>query len=213
VRREKLLKAVVRFRLEIACMQIRRVVVVSGVPGVGKTTVVTDALRMVENRLNVSLVTYGSVMFEIAERKRLVQNRDELRKLPVKVQREVQKLAGERIAAMSESQVVVVDTHTLVETEGGFLVGLPKWVAEALRPAVIVLVEADPGSIAKRRERDGTRSRDEQVTETIAAHQELCRAAAIAVGTLTGATVKIIKNVEGKAEEAAKAFAELLLKV
>ena len=195
-------------------MQVRKVVVVSGVPGVGKTTVVTDAIRKVENRLNVSLITYGSVMYEIAEKRRLVEHRDELRKLPVKRQREVQKLAGERIAAMSRSQVVVVDTHTLIQTsDGGFLIGLPQWVAEAIRPASIVLVEANPENIASRREKDETRQRDEQLVESIERHQELSRAAAIAVGTLTGATVMILKNVEGKAEEAAEAFANLLLKV
>ncbi|MDO8056976.1 MAG: adenylate kinase [Candidatus Hermodarchaeota archaeon] len=195
-------------------MQVRKVVVVSGVPGVGKTTVVTDAIRKVADRLNVSLITYGSVMFEIAKKQRLVEDRDEVRKLPVKVQREVQKLAGERIAAMSRSQVVVVDTHTLIQTsDGGFLIGLPQWVAEALRPASIVLVEADSKNIASRRAKDESRTRDEQLVESIDRHQELSRAAAIAVGTLTGATVMILKNVEGKAEEAATAFAELLLKV
>jgi adenylate kinase len=195
-------------------MKVRKVVVVSGVPGVGKTTVVTDAIRQVEDQLNVSLVTYGSVMFEIAQKKRLVESRDGLRMLPIKKQREVQKLAGERIAAMSKSQVVVVDTHTLIQTtDGGFLIGLPKWVAEALQPASIVLVEADPKNIAKRRAKDATRQRDDQLTQRIANHQNLCRAAAVAVGTLTGATVLILKNVEGKAEEAANAFAKLLLKV
>lgn len=195
-------------------MQVRKVVVVSGVPGVGKTTVVTDGIRKVEDRVNVSLITYGSVMFEIAQKRRLVENRDDLRKLPIKKQREVQKLAGERIAAMSRSQIVVVDTHTLIQTtDGGFLIGLPKWVAEAIRPASIVLVEADPANIAKRRAKDDTRTRDEQLIDNIAAHQLLCRSAAVTVGTLTGATVMILKNVEGKAEEAATAFADLLLKV
>lgn len=194
-------------------MQIRKVVVVSGVPGVGKTTVVTAALRMVQDRINISLVTYGTIMFEIAQRKGLVENRDELRMLPIKVQREIQKLAGERIAAMSESQVVVVDTHTLIQTADGFLIGLPKWVAEALQPASIVLVEADPKNIARRRVRDDTRTRDEQLVEKIVAHQLLCRSAAVAVGTLTGATVKVIRNIEGKSEKAATEFAELLLKV
>lgn len=194
-------------------MQIRRVVVVSGLPGVGKSTVVTAALRMVQDRISVSLVTYGSIMFEIAKREGLVENRDELRMLPIKVQREIQKRAGERIAAMSESQVVVVDTHTLIQTADGFLIGLPKWVAEALQPASIVLVEADSKNIAKRRVKDGTRNRDEQLIESISAHQLLCRAAAVTVGTLTGATVKIIRNIEGKSEEAATEFAELLLKV
>jgi len=194
-------------------MQIRKVVIVSGVPGVGKSTIVTAAIRKVQDRTSVSLVTYGSIMFEIAQRKGLVESRDELRMLPIRAQREIQKSAGKRIAAMSESQIVVVDTHTLIQTTDGFLIGLPKWVAEALQPASIVLVEADPKNIAKRRERDATRARDEQLIESISGHQLLCRAAAVAVGTLTGATVKIIRNIEGKAEEAANEFAELLLKM
>jgi adenylate kinase len=194
-------------------MQIRKVVIVSGVPGVGKSTIVTGAIRKVQDRISVSLVTYGSIMFEIAQRKGLVESRDELRMLPIMAQREIQKSAGKRIAAMSESQIVVVDTHTLIQTTDGFLIGLPKWVAEALQPASIVLVEADPKNIAKRRERDATRTRDEQLIESISGHQLLCRAAAVAVGTLTGATVKIIRNIEGKAEEAANEFAELLLKM
>ncbi|MFX1562389.1 MAG: adenylate kinase [Promethearchaeota archaeon] len=194
-------------------MQIRKVVIVSGVPGVGKSTIVTSAIRKVQDRTSVSLVTYGTIMFEIAQRKGLVENRDELRMLPIMVQREIQKSAGKRIAAMSESQIVVVDTHTLIQTTDGFLIGLPKWVAEALQPASIVLVEADPKNIAKRREKDATRTRDEQLIESISSHQLLCRAAAVVVGTLTGATVKVIRNVEGKAEEAATEFAELLLKM
>ena len=91
--------------------------------------------------------------------------------------------------------------------------GLPKWVADALRPASIVLIEADPKNIAKRRAKDASRKRDEQLIERIDNHQRLSRAAAITVGTLTGATVNILKNVEGKAEYVAKIFAELLLKV
>jgi adenylate kinase len=74
-------------------------------------------------------------------------------------------------------------------------------------------VEANPVNIAKRRAKDATRTRDEQLIDNIEAHQLLCRSAAVAVGTLTGATVMILKNVEGKAEEAATAFADLLLKV
>lgn len=199
--------------MEVQLVKTLSVVIVSGVPGVGKSTVIDGALRIVEKKVDVQLVTYGDVMEEIATKRGLVKNRDEMRKLPAKVQRDVQKRAAEKIAKMSKKQLVVVDTHTLILTPEGFLIGLPRWVVEALRPSSLVLIEADPQKIAGRRAKDKTRSRDEQDPKGIDAHQQMCRAASVAVGTLTGATVRIIRNKEGKAEEAAKIFAELLLKV
>ena len=194
-------------------MKTLKVVIVSGVPGVGKSTVINGALQMVENKVAVQLVTFGDVMEGIATKRALIKNRDEMRKLPAKVQRDVQKRAAEKIAKMSKKQLVVVDTHTLILTPEGFLIGLPRWVVEALRPSSLILIEADPQKIAGRRAKDKTRSRDEQDPKGITDHQQMCRAAAVTVGTLSGATVRIIRNKEGKAEEAARIFAELLLKV
>jgi adenylate kinase len=39
----------------------------------------------------------------------------------------------------------------------------------------------------------------------------MCRAAAVSVGTITGATVRIIKNREGLVEDAAAELAETLM--
>ena len=54
-------------------------------------------------------------------------------------------------------------------------------------------------------------SDDAQAISDIQIHQEMCRAAAVSVGTLTGATVRRIMNREGKVEEAAKELAETLM--
>ena len=66
-----------------------KLVVLTGIPGSGSTTVLNKALEEVDYlHLN-----YGDIMTEIALEKGLVENRDELRKLPAETQKEIQKEA------------------------------------------------------------------------------------------------------------------------
>ncbi|MHA1741207.1 MAG: adenylate kinase [Candidatus Thorarchaeota archaeon] len=191
----------------------RNAVIVTGIPGVGKTTVIDTAVKMVKDKHNeeVPVLNFGTAMFEVASGRGLVEDRDEMRRLPTVTQREVQQLAGEAIAKRAESAKVIVDTHTLILTPNGFLIGLPEWVVRAIKPKTIVLVEADPEDIARRRSDDSTRARDVQMVEDIDTHQKMCRSAAVAAATLTGATVRIIKNRQGKVEEAATQLYETLM--
>ncbi|TXT53719.1 MAG: adenylate kinase [Candidatus Thorarchaeota archaeon] len=191
----------------------RDIVIVTGIPGVGKTTVITTAIDFVkkEHDTEVLVLNFGTAMFETASEKGYVKDRDEMRKMPIIKQREVQQAAGEAIAEKAKTSKVIVDTHALIQTNNGFLIGLPEWVARAINPKTVVLVEADPEKIAGRRSSDETRTRDVQMAEAIDTHQKMCRSAAVSVGTLTGATVRIIKNREGKVEEAAKQLAESLM--
>jgi len=188
-------------------------VIVTGIPGVGKTTVITTAVDMVRKKHNetVLVLNFGTAMFEVASRKGLVKDRDEMRKLQTKTQREVQKLAGKSIAQKARSARVIVDTHTLIQTGNGYLIGLPEWVVTALEPGTIVLVEAEPDKIAARRSEDPTRTRDSQDVGDIEVHQQMCRAAAVAAGTLTGATVRVIKNRQGEVETAAAELYQTLM--
>ena len=167
-----------------------KLVVITGIPGSGSTTVLKKALEKVDYlHLN-----YGDIMTEIALEKGLVENRDELRKLPAETQKEIQKEAGIRISEKSESNNVIVDTHCTISTPKGFLPGLPKWVLDGLNPDIFILVEAYPDEVIVRRLGDETRQRDAEKAKDIQLHQEMNRAAAMAYATLTGATVKIISN-------------------
>lgn len=170
-------------------------IVVAGVPGVGKTTVMNAAAEAKK----LKIVVYGSVMFERAQAKYGVKSRDDMRKLPPEQQREIQKTAAQQIKKMGE---VIVDTHCTVKTPKGFLPGLPAWVLEALNPSVIVLVEADSREIFGRRMRDTSRQRDAENIDAIELHQQVNRAAAMAYATLTGATVKIVNNHDDRVDEA-----------
>lgn len=185
-----------------------KVAVLTGVPGVGATTVADRSMEMLE--ADYEVVSFGTVMLEAARDEGLVESRDELRKLPSEEQRQIQELAGERIAARAEETNVLVDTHCAIKTPEGYLPGLPEWVLRPLQPDVIVLVEADAEDILFRRLSDETRDRDFERSEDIREHQEMNRAAAMSYATLTGATVKVVRNPDGMVESAAEELADTL---
>lgn len=162
-------------------------IIVTGIPGVGKTTVMDAAAEQAGR----PVVVYGTVMFEVASERGLVEHRDDMRKLDPAVQRDVQKAAAEKMAAMGD---IIVDTHCTIKTPKGYLPGLPAWVLESLKPDTVVLVEATAAEIAGRRAGDASRQRDADSEQAIEEHQETNRRTAAAYSVLTGATVATVYN-------------------
>ncbi len=109
-------------------------VIVTGVPGVGKSTVMESVARS----RGFKVVNFGTEMFRVAQAKGLVKDRDEMRRLPPGVQRDIQVGAARAIAAMGD---VFVDTHATVKTPAGYLPGMPQWVLDELRPGMVVETE------------------------------------------------------------------------
>jgi adenylate kinase len=177
--------------------------VVTGIPGVGKTTV----MRKAAEGMDINFVTFGTVMIEIAKEMKLVKNRDEMRKLTLEQQKKLQIKTAERIAKMKN---VIVDTHCTVKTPKGYMPGLPEWVVKKINPTAIVLVEADPEEIYNRRENDKSRNRDPDTQEQINEHQMMNRAVAMAYAALTGSTVKIVFNHDNAIDEAVKQVSPVL---
>lgn len=75
---------------------------------------------------------------------------------------------------------------------------------------MFVLVEADPEEIFTRRISDTSRNRDMESLQEIDLHQQMNRAAAMAYATLTGATVKIVKNHNNQLESAVSEMKNIL---
>ncbi|MEF8879846.1 MAG: adenylate kinase [Candidatus Thermoplasmatota archaeon] len=173
------------------------VIIVTGIPGVGKTTVMKKAAE----DMDIEFVTMGTVMIDIAKDLGVAKNRDEMRKITLEQQRKLQVKIAEKISGMKD---VIVDTHCTIKTPQGYMPGLPEWVITRLKPKSIVLVEADPEEIYRRREKDTTRDRDPDSLEEIQEHQNINRAAAMAYSAISGATVKIVCNHDDKIDEAVK---------
>ncbi len=188
-----------------------RVVVVTGVPGSGKSTVVQEALKQLKAQdVEYEFMNYGDVMLELMREREGVTDRDEMRKAPTGTYREIQREAGKRIARTAQRKFVLVDTHCLIKKPEGYYPGLPRWVIEELNPESIVIVEATPEEVARRRAKDTTRRRDKELLDEVVEHQLLNRATATAYAALTGATVRIIHNRDGKLSEAVKEMVEVL---
>ncbi|KZX17755.1 cytidylate kinase [Methanobrevibacter cuticularis] len=167
-----------------------KLVILTGIPGSGSTTVLEKTLEEVDYlHLN-----YGDVMTKIAKDKSIVKDRDDLRKLSPEIQKNIQKEAAKHIKDVSQNENVIVDTHCTISTPLGFLPGLPKWVLDELNPDTFILIEADPDEIILRRISDISRTRDMEKYDEIRLHQEINRSTAMSYSTLTGATVKILEN-------------------
>ncbi|MEB3760658.1 MAG: adenylate kinase [Desulfurococcales archaeon] len=194
-----------------------RVVIITGVPGVGKTTVISKLAEIAVGKgIKLKVVNFGTAMLNYAIKEGIVEDRDELRKLPLRKQLELQSLAARSIINdaddLGENDYLIIDTHALVKTVAGYWPGLPRHVIDELKPDMIAIIEADPEVIVKRQERDTARYRkDMGGASGVAKLMEYARAASFASATYYASTVAIIENEEGKAEEAAQKLLGLML--
>lgn len=174
-------------------------IIVMGVPGAGKTTVLQGL------KGNVRILNYGTLMFEVAKDRYGLAHRDEIRKLTVDKQRHVQKEVAEKLA--HERGMVVLDTHCSVKTPKGYLPGLPFDLLAKLDVDAVVLITAKPEEIFKRRQNDPSRVRGDDTTlESLQEHDSINKALLAIYAAHRGCPAKIIYNAEGQSE---KASAEL----
>jgi adenylate kinase len=175
--------------------------VIVGIPGVGKTTVVSKAAELLSKRgLMTQVIVFGSAMLD--EAKKLgIKDRDEMRSLPVQKQRTLQALAANSIKAIQNSNVLI-DTHLFINTTEGKYPGLPKNLLEILSPTHLVMITADPEDIFRRRRQDGTRNRDLISVEGIKTDLEISAIMIASASVLIGAPFKFIYNSNDKIDEA-----------
>ena len=177
-------------------------IILVGIPGVGKTTLLTTMVEILkDNKKNVVVINYGSLMFDVAKENGLT-DRDQLRKLSVFEQQRLQKLAAEQISN-HEEEVVIIDTHAFVNSPEGYYPGLPEHVLKIIKPTNFVSVSAKPEEIYNRRMKDDTRNRDKITLANIKKELDYQTGMISACAVLTGSPVRHVFNSEGKIEEAA----------
>ncbi|MGC8558492.1 MAG: AAA family ATPase, partial [Nitrososphaeria archaeon] len=91
----------------------RKAIIVGGLAGVGKTTVLNALYqRLTKEGKQFKVFVFGSVMLEEAM-KSGIKDRDEMRKLPFEMQKELQARAASR---MVDESTVFIDTHYMIPT-------------------------------------------------------------------------------------------------
>ena len=177
-------------------------VVIVGIPGVGKTSLVTTIVaKLSEQNIAASIHSYGTLMFDEAKNSGL-KDRDELRRLPVEKQKELQKNTAEKISNLTDD-IVFIDTHAFISTTEGFYPGLPNHVIQIIQPTQFIAISARPEEIYNRRMKDETRNRDKISIESIKKELAIQDSMLATCSVLSGSPMKVILNNEGKIEEAA----------
>ncbi|MFW9923377.1 MAG: adenylate kinase [Candidatus Thorarchaeota archaeon] len=187
-------------------VEASKLAIVGGVPGVGKTTVINKTMELAQlENTEIKTIVFGTVMMNIARENHNVHHRDDLRKLPPQIQRDIQREAAVMIHQSSLGHLTIVDTHYAIKIDQGYyLQGLPKWVSDELKPNLLILIETLPEDIAKRRNYDVSRNRDEEDIEQLRQHQEINRTIAATISQNTGALLGIVVNMQGEIDSAGK---------
>ena len=168
----------------------KRVIIV-GIPGVGKTTVITTVFnKLTEQQVNTKHMVFGTAMFEEAQ-KIGVTERDDMRKLSTDKQKQLQISAATSISK-HEDDIVLVDTHLFIKTPNGYLPGLPDYILKALSPTHVILIEGTSEEVIKRRQNDPTRARDAATAYSVELENSIARSMLSTCSILTGATICLL---------------------
>ncbi len=183
----------------------------TGIPGVGKTTVLNELRDLArQNKFNMTVLNYGTIMNEILRELGKDIHRDKMREQNIDTQKKAQELAASEISNRARQGIVVIDTHMFIRTASGMWAGLPQTVLEKLAPQLLVLIEAEPHQIEARRQGDSGRIREKALAEDIAFDLEWSRATAAASAVATGSPVKVIRNEAGRQRQAAQELFEAI---
>ncbi len=183
-------------------MEENKRVIMAGIPGVGKTTLLKKLVGSFKDRgMKVSVNSFGTVMFDVAQENG-VQSRDELRKLPLSEQQRLQRTAAEKLARLGDD-IVVIDTHAFISTPEGYYPGLPAHVLEIIQPTSFISVSAKPEEIYNRRMNDATRSRDVITLTRIKKDLDVQAGMISSCAVITGTPIVFISNDQGRVDEAA----------
>ena len=198
-------------------MSTGKIIVIVGIPGVGKTSVINYAVdKLAKEGYSSIVVNYGTVMLEEAMKKGLVNNRDEIRRLDVEKQMELQRMAAERINELSKKyDVLILDTHLFIKTKRGRWPGLNNNNLPYL-PNIrqIILIEAEPEEIYSRRMRDQNRYRaDYGGLNEIKEDLTYNRTFSASVSVLTNSPIYVINNREGELEAAGEELYNIIKEV
>lgn len=191
-----------------------KIIIISGLPGVGKSSVLNTAFSKVSSSLSnlkVKIINYGDAMLETALSLGWVKHRDEMRKLSIDKQISLQREAAFKIKKEAENcDLLIIDTHMFINTPEGRWPGISMNNLDLIKPSAFILIEATPEEIIQRRSKDKSRIRELYDVEEIKDELIYNRIIAGILSVLTGMPVSIIMNKEGKLEEAADRLAKVL---
>ncbi len=158
-------------------------VVVTGVPGVGKTSL----CRIVSKELGYNYINYGDLMLSIAESKGLASTDIQMFSLDIEIQYGIWKSAALKIKDMDNA---LVDLHGVDQSSIGYIISLP---VEFIKPDIIVLIEASKENILLRRSED-SKERIIDTYKSLTEHMEILKTTMFSCSAILGSNLVILEN-------------------
>ena len=178
----------------------RHIILITGVPGVGKTSIA----KTIADKFKLPLVNFGDVLFNRIkkDRKYKITAIDDIRyKLPFKDYHQLQVKSAKDISKTKHN--IILTSHLSISTPTGFMPGFPKQVIEVLQPTILFIIESPSDQIRKRREQDkDQRIRGVKLEKLIDFHQHLNRSLAADYSYVTGNYIFPIINMQGHLDDA-----------
>ncbi|MBI5681339.1 MAG: AAA family ATPase [Methanobacterium sp.] len=159
------------------------VVIVTGVPGVGKTTI----CRRISGTLGYEYVNYGDLMLSIAKSRDLASTDIEMFSLDMETQHEIWKSTALKI---KEKKNVLVDLHGVDQSLIGYIISLP---VEIIKPDIIFVIESLEDKILKQRNKD-TKIRIVDNIKSLKEHMGILRNTMAICSVLFACNLVIMKN-------------------
>lgn len=180
----------------------RHVIIIVGIPAVGKTTVVKKVVDMLKKqKKNVKVVSFGTEMLKYL--KKNDGHRDQLRKMSRSEQTKIQRQTAKLISRI-RSKILIIDTHAFISTPSGYYPGLPSPILDIIRPTHFISLTAKPERIYMRREKDKSRNRDVNSISAIKRELSIQDAMISACVVHSGAPVLAVLNKDGKVDVSAR---------
>lgn len=158
-------------------------VVVTGVPGVGKTSL----CKIVAEDLGYNYINYGDLMLSIAESKDLAYTDTEMFSLDMEIQYTIWK---ETALKIKNKKKVLVDLHGVDQSSIGYIVSLPIKIFE---PDIILIIEASMDNILWRRSKDAKKRIIDSIS-SLDEHMHILKITMSSVSAIIGCNLKIVKN-------------------
>ncbi|MHA1912221.1 MAG: adenylate kinase [Candidatus Kariarchaeaceae archaeon] len=185
----------------------QRIVIIAGVPGAGKSSVLREAHKRRSELFEI--VSFGSEMLKLCLAQGLVENRDQMRNLAHPVQKNLQIETAKLISSMEGN--ILLDTHCTIKTPAGYISGLTDEMLDILTPVAFILVDAHEVEIRGRRKSDETRpERTIEAFADIREHQVINRAFATSFAQKCESLLKIIQNNTGEFEHTVEEILQTL---
>ncbi len=192
---------------------MNKIVIVTGTPGAGKTSIVDGVIKE-GGRIKYKTVSMGTEMNNLAVKKRLVKNRDEIRKLHPKT---IEKLRGEALVKISKMNGnLILDTHATVKSANRYVPGFSSreiGILSGLK--AFVYIDSEATDIIIRRARDRNRTRDVDNIEELKQQREinLSLIASYSIQSEVPVPIFIIENRENKLEQAIAQAKDIIQKI